>query len=302
MPSRRKKTTRSIIFPILLIVFTGVVIKRGLTANKSLLSLVRNEGSSYTKGDKFYNLEPLSTPTPSPTPTPRPLTFAELNELYGPCLYAPSLMYHHVQSQEQAQAEGNLSLTVFPDTFRLQMQHLADRGYTPISMAELNNFLQTGQKPAAKPIIITFDDGYDDNYQEAFPILKEFGFPATVFLATGLMENPGYLTWAQIQEMSGSKILFANHTWSHANVGGTREKIQKEIGTADIQLADHGQNTPKVFSYPYGFGGKYAKEFLSEKGYNLAFTTRSGSAQCRQQNLNLPRIRIGNTSLAAYGF
>ena len=72
-----------------------------------------------------------------------------------------------------------------------------------------------------------------------------------MFVPTGLVNNPGYLTWDQILSMNGS-ILFANHTWSHKNVEVSAATMQNEISTADTQLADHGLNNPKVFAYPYG--------------------------------------------------
>ena len=82
----------------------------------------------------------------------------------------------------------------------------------------------------------------------------------------------------------------------------TLDTADKEISLADTQLGEHGLNTPRVFSYPYGLSSNIASQILTKYGYSLAFTPVSGSTLCQKQRLQLPRIRIGNTNLDAYGF
>ena len=253
--------------------------------------------------DDSLIFSPTLTPVPTlaSTPTPKPLIFAEMNQLYGPCVYVPTLMYHHVQDLDQARAEGSMALTVFPDIFREQMEYLRTQGYMTITMSDLISFFDQNIPLPKKSVILTFDDGYDDFASNAFPILKEYGFKATVFIVTGLIENKGYLTWEQAQEMArDGSILFANHTWSHHNVGTDKEIIEREITLADTQLGEHGLNNPKTFSYPHGLSGNLAEESLTSKGYTLAFTNKQGLILCRQKRFELPRIRIGNTSLKSY--
>lgn len=241
------------------------------------------------------------TASPSATPTPRPLTFKELNEKYGPCAYAPTLMYHHIQPMEEAKAAGHQYLNVAPETFRTQLQYIKDKGYNVVSMSELIAFFDSGTPLPKKPILITIDDGYKDNHTYAFPILREFSYPATIFLSTGLMNNGDYLNWDQISEMSGHKILMANHTWSHKNLQTNQDVVTKEIQTASTQLSQRGLDNPKTFAYPYGLVSSQARVALKNEGYTIAFTTRPGSALCKQQRLDLPRIRVGNSNLSAYG-
>ena len=244
---------------------------------------------------------PTLQPIPTPTPTLRPLTFSEMNTLYGPCVYVPTLIYHHVQSPGAAKAKNQVALTVRIADFRVQMQYLKDKAYNVISMQDLLNFFEQGIKPSPKSVLLTFDDGYSDFYTEAYPILREFGYPATVFIPTGLMNNIGYLYWDKISEMSANRILFANHTWSHKNVKTKEDVLKMEISTADVQLNEKGLNGPKVFAYPYGLEGSLAISFLEALDYKLAFTTRRGGTLCKKQMLDLPRVRIGNGSLSIYG-
>jgi len=247
-----------------------------------------------------FELIPVVSPTPTPTPTPKPLTFAEMNALYGPCVRLPTLMYHHVQTEEAARANKQTGLTVYTETFQKQMQYLKDKGYNTVGVSDLINFFDNGTPVPGKSILITFDDGYGDFNTDAFPILQSFGFKSTVFVSTGLVNNPGYLTWDQISSMGS--VLFANHTWSHKNVGVSESAMQYEILTADTQLTDHSLNSPKVFGYPYGLETAKSEKYLESLGYKAAFTTVPGSILCKKQRFSLPRIRIGNTSLSYYGF
>jgi len=253
-----------------------------------------------TSGSKFTKILETAVPTPTPTPTPKPLTFAEMNALYGPCVHLPTLMYHRVQTKENADANKQTSISVYTEYFDSQMQYLKDKGYSVATMNDLVNFFDNGTKIPAKSVLLTFDDGYKDFYLDAYPILQKYNYPATVFVATGLIDNSGYLAWNEIVSMQG--ILFANHTWSHKNVGVEVKTMEYEILTADTQLADHNLNSPKIFAYPYGLDTRASEKYLEELEYKAAFTTIPGSTLCKKQRFMLPRIRIGNISLASYGF
>jgi len=244
--------------------------------------------------------EPTSTPTPTPSPTPKPLTFAQMNELYGPCVRVPTLMYHHIQDMEIAASKNQQNLSVSPETFEQHLVYLQSSGYTTISMQELINFFDLGTALPTKPILLTFDDGYKDFFEKAIPLINKYQAKSTLFLATGLANNPEYISWGDVTNFSKNLVLVANHTWSHTNTNGSREKVAKEITTADTQLSQNGLNSPKVFSYPYGLVGSTAESVLSENGYQLGFTTMPGSILCKQKRLTLPRIRVGNTLLGNY--
>lgn len=243
------------------------------------------------------------TTSPTPTPTSRPLTFAEMNTLYGPCTNLPTFMYHHIQDLAFAKTKNQQNLTVDTGVFKEQMQYLRDKGYHTLGMADLIAFFDAGSAVSKKSVLLTFDDGYDDFATNALPILREFGFQATMFTPTGLINNPGYLSWDTLLSIAqGGNVEFANHTWSHKAMRSDGGLDEKEISTADTQLTERGLDNPKVFAYPYGTVSDIAQALLTKYGYKLAFTTRHGSTLCEKQRLILPRVRIGNTPLAAYGF
>lgn len=263
-------------------------------------TLVSGSHSVQPKSKFAQIISNTQVPSPTPSPTPKPLTFAEMNDLYGPCVRLPVLMYHRVQTEESAKADNETSISVFTDYFEKQMQYLKDKNYNVVTMQALADFFDNGTKIPAKSVLITFDDGYEDFYTDAYPILQKMGFAATVFVPTGLTNNPGYLAWDQMNATSG--ILYANHTWSHKNVGVDTKTMEYEISTADTQLTDHSQNSPKIFAYPYGLDTGASEKYLDSLSYKAAFTTGSGSILCKKQRFALPRIRIGNTSLSSYGF
>jgi peptidoglycan/xylan/chitin deacetylase (PgdA/CDA1 family) len=244
---------------------------------------------------------PTIIPSPTPSPTPKPLTFMEMNARYGPCINLPTLMYHHVQDPQVAKDNHQTSISVDTETFREQMVYLKGKGYQALGIQELVNFFNNGTIPPKKSVILTFDDGYEDFYFNAYPILKENGFLAIMFLPTGLMNNYGYLNWSEISEMAANGIYFGNHTWSHKSVAQQQSIIESEITTADTQLTERNLDNLKIFAYPYGSTNSRTETFLTGKGYSLAFTTKFGSTLCDKQKYELPRLRIGNKTLSLYG-
>lgn len=239
---------------------------------------------------------PLPTPTPSPTPVPLPDS-----KVYGPCKNVPVLLYHHVQPNEQILEKKQQNISVDAEIFAGQMEYLASRGYSALTPAEL--FSGLGGSLPAKPVVLTFDDGYDDFYTWAYPALKKNGIKATVFLPTGLIDNPGYLSWAQVSEIKASGfVAFANHTWSHKSLLGIPEEaVRNEISTAKIQLEEHGLGPVEFFAYPYGSESKTTEKVLKELGIKGAFTTLPGWRQCAGLPYGFRRNRVGSAPLSSYG-
>ena len=241
------------------------------------------------------------TPTPSLTPIPTPIPLPD-SKVYGPCLNIPVLMYHHVQSPEEAASKNQKNINVNSDVFASQMAYLVQKGYRTITPDELLAGLQTGSL-LGKTVLITFDDGYADFYTYAYPELVKNNFRAIVFLSTGLMGAPDYLGWPQISEMHGGGLVdFEDHTWSHKNMGNASEELATyEIGAAKSQLEERGLGPVTSFAYPYGGEGAAAKEVLKDLGIKTAFTTVPGNYQCAKLPYSFRRTRIGNAPLSAYG-
>jgi peptidoglycan/xylan/chitin deacetylase (PgdA/CDA1 family) len=249
------------------------------------------------------NLALVSSPTPSlkptatlvPTPTPVPLT--------GYCLNVPVLMYHHVQPTAEAQSKGQQALSVDSGQFDLQMSYLIQNGYIAISAGQLVDALSNKSSLPNKSIVITFDDGYRNIYNYAYPVLQKYHLIANVGVITGLVEGENYLTWNQVEEMARSSLVFmSNHTWSHYSVvQNNPDKVKFEISTAKQQLQDRTGQNIDTFIYPYGAINSTAIAALQREGVRGAFSEIGGHWQCDSFIMALHRTRIGNSSLSSYG-
>lgn len=124
----------------------------------------------------------------------------------------PVLNYHKVDEQK-------IALSISSQEFEEQIKYLAKEGYHTITPSEMMNALEYGTPLPEKPIMITFDDGYLDNYTNAYPILKKYGFTATIFLVTGFIGNdPRFMNWEEIKEMRANGFVFGSHTVNHKSL------------------------------------------------------------------------------------
>lgn len=219
------------------------------------------------------------------------------------CMHVPVLTYHHIEPLDAAKAAGHESLTVDPKIFEEQMSYLNDHGYRSISGEELPQALSSHQQ-LGKVAVVTIDDGYNDFYNYAFPIIKKYNITSNIMIPTGLMENPGYLSWSQLKEMVDSGLVHAyDHTWSHYSVSsGDESKIELEIMTAKKQLEEHLGKTVTIFTFPFGLASGQSINVLKRNGFIGAYSTISSSTQCENNIYAIRRTRIGNSSLSQYGF
>ena len=237
--------------------------------------------------------------TPYPTLSPKPTQTV----LSGYCLKVPVLMYHHIQPEFDASKLGQTSLTVDNQIFAIQMQYLSQNGYTPIWASDLALALINKSSLPGKPIVITMDDGYEDNYIYALPVLRQYGFKANIMLATGLMGNKDMLSWDHVKTLKDSGLIyFTNHTWSHYAVNrGSQQTIEAEIDTGANQIQSYTGQTVNMFTYPYGAYNDNAITTLVKKGYLGAFSEIPGQYQCDSFLMTLHRTRVGNGTLSSYG-
>jgi peptidoglycan/xylan/chitin deacetylase (PgdA/CDA1 family) len=214
---------------------------------------------------------------------------------YGPCRNIPILMYHHIGDKQNW-------LYVRPEIFRQQMDYLLEKGYNTVTLQELVAALNSGISLPAKPIVLTFDDGYRDFFTNAFPILRERNLKATVFVITQLVDGEDYLTWEQLREIKGSGLItIGDHTLSHKDLAALpEEEIRSQILDAKNILENNLGGKTEVFAYPYGDSNNKVTKVLQEGGFLAAVRVSRGLA-CAKLPFSLPRIRIGNASLSSYG-
>lgn len=249
--------------------------------------------SSVFSVDSFFENE-VNPSQKEITPTPIP----------DFCMNIPVLLYHHTQPLDVARLLGHAQLTVDSNIFDEQIKYLAEHGYKTISAEDLIIALNSQQQLQSKTVVVTIDDGYDDNYTYAFSSAKKYGVVINFMIPTGLIGNPGYMTWEHLREMKDSPFArIYNHTWSHYALGGASlEKIEYEVMTANKQFEENLGIKPTIFTYPYGSYDGQVIDFLASHGFIGAFSTIEGSMQCKSQVMILQRIHIGNAPMNFYGF
>ncbi len=206
-------------------------------------------------------------------------------------------MYHSI---------GNNSafFTVSAEQFDLQMRYLAQQGYSVVSVSDMVSHLERHTALPPKSVVLTFDDGYRDNYDYAFPILKKYGFPASIFLTTGALgasrtTRSGVtlpmLDAVQIREMQRSGLVaFYPHTDSHPKLDTLPdEDVRREIVTSDEKIQQLlNSESSGIFAYPYGSFNERVRAVLHQLGYRAAFTVRAGTVTSDADVLRLNRNSI----------
>lgn len=176
------------------------------------------------------------------------------------------------------------------------MQYLKDNGYTTLSLDEFYNFLIENDPIPYKSVIITFDDGYKDNYENAFPILKEFGYKATIFVITSTIDKENdFLTSNELKEMSNSNIDIQSHTLNHDNLSSLDYDAQiRTLKDSKEFLEKILGKQVKYIAYPYGKWNNDTLKAVKYAGYNMAFTTEGGWSNKNQGIYTLNRVYISN--------
>ncbi len=205
----------------------------------------------------------------------------------------PILMYHAVRD------ERNDTLSVSPENFSRQMAFLRKSGYSVISLGTLVEEIKKGNTFISKTVVITFDDGYEDNYVNAFPVLAKYNMPAIIFLITGYIDGQGYLNRDQILLMSKNNVEFGGHTrndiylpseknllclWDE--IAGSKEDIEKVTG-----------EETEYFCYPVGGFNDEIKETVKKAGYKGACATNRGFDKPNRDVYELNRIKITNSDM-----
>jgi peptidoglycan/xylan/chitin deacetylase (PgdA/CDA1 family) len=211
----------------------------------------------------------------------------------SPRRVVPILMYHGITEGEDS------SMYVSPDNFERQMAFLKKQGYSVISLDELVSAIKLGEKPEAKTVVITFDDGYTDNYLNAFPVLDKHGFPATIFIVTGYMGSPGYLTWDQVRIMMAHGIDFGSHTMNNSYLPSEKEtaSLWKEISGSKRDIETATGKSPAYFAYPIGGFNEKVKSAVKMAGYKGACTTNRGPDRYNRDVYALKRVKVTNSDM-----
>ncbi len=190
----------------------------------------------------------------------------------------PVLCYHKF-------GDRSTKMTISVSRFREQMQYLKDNDYRVIPLQEFIAFLNGKRQIPKRAVVLTMDDGHRSIYEAAFPVLKEFGFPATLFIYTDYINNGG-LDWRQLADMISSGLVTVQlHSKTHDNLtlgadGETQQvylrRLEQEVRLPKKRLIQHLQSTPVAYAYPYGDTNEQVIDVLKQEGLSIGLTVQSG--------------------------
>jgi len=208
-------------------------------------------------------------------------------------------MYHYISIPPEDADQYRLDLSVSPEDFQQQMRYLAENGYTTIDLYELSRAITNKQELPPNPVIITLDDGYRDNYENAFPVLREYGMTATFFVVTDFIDQSHreYMTWAMIEEMALAGMRIEPHSKTHPDL---REQdrdyvIYQVLGSRET-LEAHLNHKPRYFAYPGGRYDEQVLDIMAELDYWGAVTTVGGEWHGFDDRYEWTRVRIRNVT------
>ncbi|WP_081923290.1 polysaccharide deacetylase family protein [Clostridium amazonitimonense] len=175
----------------------------------------------------------------------------------------PVLMYHSVKEKKTSE------VVLTKKTFDKQLKYLKTNGFKTLTLDELYDYIKNGKEIPRKSVVLTFDDGYKDNYEIVYPLLKQYGFKATIFVQTNKIDkDKHFLTTEQIKELAKSGIEIGSHTVSHKDLATLSYEDQyKELADSKATLEKIIDKPVKYLAYPYGSCNEDSKKICKELGY-----------------------------------
>ncbi|AFM19320.1 putative xylanase/chitin deacetylase [Mycolicibacterium chubuense NBB4] len=212
----------------------------------------------------------------------------------------PILMYHAVADAPSA-ATRRLSVT--PKSLIEQIAFLADSGYTGMTFSDLASAFEEGAALPERPVVVTFDDGYADFAETAWPILERRGFPATVFVTSGWVADAGshaagkpldrMLTRAQIRGLAAAGVEIGAHSHSHPQLDQLDDAtLCEEIRFGRALLEESIGRPVRSIAYPFGYSSPRVRLAARAAGYRCAASVRNLRATPSDNVFMLPRLTI----------
>jgi peptidoglycan/xylan/chitin deacetylase (PgdA/CDA1 family) len=219
----------------------------------------------------------------------------------------PILAYHSISENLFGYSHPYYQINTSPNIFNHQMHWLRNAGYQTIDLSDLPVAFRAGEDLSMK-VVITFDDGYRDFLTEAWPMMQQCGFSATVFLATDRIqdiprhiEGADYLTWRDVRELRDGGISFGSHTVSHPDLRSLGpEEIDFELGYSKEVIEQELGAPVRSFAYPFPFPEednrftRYLADALENHGYQIGVSTVIGRAHGGRDRFFLPRLPVNS--------
>jgi peptidoglycan/xylan/chitin deacetylase (PgdA/CDA1 family) len=227
----------------------------------------------------------LTTTLPGPTRRP--------SEATSTAESVPVLLYHSITPRGQRQT-GDM-MHVPAEAFDAEMAYLSEAGYTAVTTSDLLAYVEGQADLPKRPVLITMDDGYLDNYEAALPILRAHGMRATLFERTARANTDGHLTWDRMREMTACgvfEIQSHTHDCHYSKTPLERGYWDADLAQADREFIENGLPKPTAISYPMGRRNAEVLAAVEADGIQIGFTTECGRVKRGMPPLELPRVII----------
>jgi len=242
---------------------------------------------------------PTATRTPTPTPTfthtPTPTPLLPTPDGVEREVRVPILMYHHIEEPPPYADAIRRDLSVSPQDFEKQLMYLRREGYQTITLNDLTLHLTVGKPLPAKPIILTFDDGYANAYTHAFPLLRRYGFVGTFFVISEPVDagDPSFLSWAEVEEMHAAGMRFEPHSYNHPDMRnrGFDFVVFQVLAPKEAIEARTGEPC-RFFAYPAGRYDQFVIDVLRSADFWGAVLTEQGATHMADDLFTLRRVRV----------
>ena len=214
----------------------------------------------------------------------------------------PVLMYHRIANLSEKEAHSPLmrDLTVSPAQFEEQVKYLADNGFTFLLARDVEQAVHEGRPLPRKSVAITMDDGYKDNFEQAFPILRKYGAVATIFLVSSTVDTSGHLSWNDCQVMHRDKVGYGSHTVHHYELTTlTESEMDYELRESKRVIEGKVFDVVTSVAYPSGKYNHTVASRAEAAGYLAGWKKGGGPVQPGMDLYLLPRVRVNGGSTVA---
>lgn len=207
----------------------------------------------------------------------------------------PILLYHHI-----AAGEATNRYSVSKANFAVQMAALKQMGYTTVNIAQLTRAITVGEDLPQHPLAITFDDGYEDVYQNAYPILKNQGFVGTILLVSSYVGAEEFMTEAEVRDLLQEGWELGSHSRSHLDLTKNYPVLGNEVGQSRADLKQITGVDVRIFAYPYGAVDPVVFRKVVDAGYYVGLGLGKSVTHDLSTLYYLDRIEVrADTDLAS---
>lgn len=215
-------------------------------------------------------------------------------------LWIPVIVYHRINYSPKNANSVYKSLTIEPEWFEKHLQYLKENGFETIHFDDIAAYFDYAAPLPARPVLINFDDGYRDTYENALPILQKYNMTGTVFVVPNLVGKKAYVTWEMVIKLRDAGMEIGSHTMWHPNLTRSK-KAEWEIFESKKTLEEKLGLPVSAFAYPEGKYNETVQGLVKAAGYKTARTFSTGNGISEKNRFEIPVVRVyANVGLARW--